>query len=237
MLVSGEGGDEAALALRADALQAFRAGPGVLAVQELKQLVPELEEVRLSPVPAGPHFSLFELAGPSADDVSAPVAWATRSHRTNLGKCLEEGWSSTCESVGPNDSAPSADGDNKDAPCVAAGMCICQGRGLLLEQFRRRFLAHMKIHFKPGTAARQLLADGKAVCKLRLSGHNVPDESNEEVHEVWLQVGYMLFNPYQPTFALMVVADPPPELKDHGERVYLKATCVVSFLDACVAGQ
>lgn len=70
---------------RAEALKAFRDGPGARALADLQQRFPLLRNAELTPVPSDGRFSLFELGSPSPSGVSMAAAWAQCARSTNLG--------------------------------------------------------------------------------------------------------------------------------------------------------
>ena len=86
---------------------------------------------------------------------------------TMLGKELHKQlglmYSQLCGTVPGTQPADFDDSKLDETPCCKAGMCICTGRGLTTEQFRKALVAHVKSACPPGSRNRNALAASRVV--------------------------------------------------------------------------
>lgn len=212
-------------------LEAWAERVGKDLVAQVKAALPSLSQQLLQPVPT-PKGAFFLLHYADTGGSAAVASWAHGNNSSNLSTSLREAWASSHRTLLEEECQPCADEVPEPSPCLAAGMCLCTGQGIMLKRLNNRFKAAMKEAFPVGSERKGLLVEGSIVARIRASwvvaDFDAMLDMDEPERIIFLHIGLMYLSPYRPT--VMVVERVPdlPETQTTAHRLYVKALSVSS---------
>jgi hypothetical protein len=169
-------------------------------------------------------FKAFPFVGATALDFapdSALVAQKALSLRqqqasgASLGTALALDWASRTATVTQGTVAPLPDPtaqEQRASRCRLAGICLCSPEGRVLARFGNAFLNPLRAQFRPATAARIDLKEGRIVVAMQASapagaaggGAGLPpDFVAVQPGQRWAHIGLQYFSPFRPTMHVL----------------------------------
>eukprot|EP00971_Amphidinium_carterae_P036322 713989-Amphidinium_carterae.1 len=190
------------LQMRLGLISAWHKDHGQHLIDALQRRFPDIPWTLFDTValPATQGSTIVMTASASSQATSA-LAAASHCQGTNVPAALEKEWAEFHEPTHASAGKPPP--MSKETRCKQAGICLCQGKGLLLFKFRNKVVQVMKGVFNTGPK-RDMLVAGDIVLKF-LPGTACDQHAGVDVttRSVWFHIGRMLLNPYKPTFHLL----------------------------------
>jgi hypothetical protein len=99
--------------------------------------------------------------------------------------------------------------------CRLFGMCVCKGRGKIINKIHRRLEQHLKARFPHRSSDRDLWADGHMAFELTVtepirSKEDVPFEDRPIASRMWFHLSLQYFKPYRSTVMAMAPCNRVP---------------------------
>ena len=185
----------------------WRKGAGMKGVRSVLKAVPglPLSERELLSIPDR-GMTMVEIHPRTEEQLpKLMTAVDMMQHNSDFGSLLDVAMHAAAATVRPQCAAklpPPSKAEKREARCRTAGMCICEEPGITVDRFATRICNALKQKFhRKSPATRALLMENYIVARLK------GNDAGIVVSEIFLHVGYLMQNPYWPTFTPMEVRE------------------------------
>ena len=197
-------------------------------LSELREKLPALQAFPFETVFMSPLVQTYQLSTSHIPEKCIRFcSWATQHKDSNVGIACDRFWADLHATIPQHPNPPEAPA-TKQSACVEAGMCICKGRGRIVQKMVASVNKYVKTNCQASAQFKAALLAGFVV--LQLVGEELEEavaEPRSSRGEYWLHVGLQYQRPWRPTYHQLVRVPPPPaeasvSLRLH--RVFLQVT-------------